>query len=138
MADRIATAVVIVLATAVATPSLALSALSPAAFPFGTDSSPTIVPVAEKARDSRSESRTGELRLGEYACYGNSGRILIGLGFKVSANGHYTDLDGANAGTYSIHGDDVQFEGGHLGGQVGRNLNSGSFTIGTQAHCEPA
>ena len=31
---------------------------------------------------------------GEYACAGSGGTILIGLGFKLLANGTYTDLNG--------------------------------------------
>jgi len=79
----------------------------------------------------------GGLRVGEYACYGSSGSVLIGLGFKVVAAGRTTDLDGGNPGTYSIQGTNVVFRGGHLDGQTGRSLNDGRFTIGTMANCEP-
>ncbi len=78
------------------------------------------------------------LKPGEYACYGSGGRIMIGLGFKVLGGGRYTDLDGKNPGTISVAGGNVRFKGGHLGGQVGRELNAkGGFRIGAQASCEP-
>jgi pyruvate/2-oxoglutarate dehydrogenase complex dihydrolipoamide acyltransferase (E2) component len=77
------------------------------------------------------------LKVVEYACYGSGGRIMIGLGFKVTAPGRYTDLDGKNPGTYAIQGTNVVFRGGHLDGQTGRDLKDGKFTIGTLAGCEP-
>ncbi len=77
------------------------------------------------------------LKLGEYACYGSGGRIMIGLGFKVLTGNRYTDLDGGNAGTFLVAGDTVKFRGGHLGGQTGRDLKGHNFTIGANAGCEP-
>jgi len=77
------------------------------------------------------------LKVGEYACYGVGGRIMIGLGFKVLPGNRYTDLDGHNPGSFSITGNTVSFRGGHLGGKTGRNLRGHSFTIGAQAECEP-
>ena len=72
------------------------------------------------------------LQAGEYACAGSGGTILIGLGFKLKADGTYTDLDGKNAGTVSYTGSNVTFVGGHLAGQVGRNVRGGTnFEIGT-------
>jgi hypothetical protein len=78
----------------------------------------------------------GGLKLGEYACYGSGGSILIGLGFKVLAGNRYTDLDGKEHGTFSISGDKVTFRGGHLDGQVGTNLQDYKFNIHS-ASCEP-
>lgn len=78
----------------------------------------------------------GGLKLGEYACYGSGGNVLIGLGFKVLAGNKYTDLDGKEHGTFSIQGDTVTFHGGHLDGQVGKNLKDYKFTIHS-APCEP-
>ncbi len=78
----------------------------------------------------------GALKLGEYACYGSGGSILIGLGFKVLAGNRYTDLDGKEHGTFSISGDNVTFRGGHLDGQVGTNLHDYKFNIHS-ASCEP-
>jgi hypothetical protein len=77
------------------------------------------------------------LKVGEYACYGVGGRIMIGLGFKVLAGNRYTNLEGRNPGSFSITGDSVKFRGGHLDGKTGRNLRGHSFTIGAQAECEP-
>jgi len=62
---------------------------------------------------------------------------MIGLGFKVAPGGRYTDLDGKNPGRFTIAGGQVRFQGGHLGGQVGRELNGGSFRLGAQASCSP-
>jgi hypothetical protein len=77
------------------------------------------------------------LKVGEYACYGSGGRILAGLGFKVLPGNRYTDLEGGNAGSFSVSGATVTFRGGHLGGQTGRDMRGHSFTLGTQAECEP-
>jgi len=69
------------------------------------------------------------LQAGEYACSGSSG-ILIGLGFKLNANGTYTDLDGKSSGRVVYEGSSVRFVGGHLDGQVGTNVRGGnSFEI---------
>jgi hypothetical protein len=73
------------------------------------------------------------LRPGEFACAGSGGTILIGLGFKILADGTYTDLDGKNKGrvTYSADGATVTFVGGHLNGQVGTGAGNGrNFQIG--------
>lgn len=83
-------------------------------------------------------SANGVLKAGEYACYGSGSRIMAGLGFKVIAGGQYTDLDGKTGGSYSVSGGRVTFRGGHLGGQIGRDLTAqGGFRIGAQAVCEP-
>jgi hypothetical protein len=79
----------------------------------------------------------GALKIGEYACYGAGGRPMIGLGFKVLPGNRYTDLDGKNAGAFSISGGQVAFRGGHLAGQTGRELKDGRFRIGAMAGCEP-
>jgi hypothetical protein len=73
----------------------------------------------------------GGLQAGEYACAGSSGTILIGLGFKLRADGTYTDLDGRTSGKVTYSGSNVTFVGGHLAGQVGHNITGGtSFQIG--------
>ena len=77
------------------------------------------------------------MKPGEYACYGSGGRVLIGLGFIVTAPGRFTDLDHGNAGSYQITGDKIKFSGGHLEGTVGRELKKGRFRVGTMAECEP-
>lgn len=89
-------------------------------------------PVAQDAAASAEG-----LKVGEYACYGSGGTLLIGLGFKVTEPGRYTDLDGGSAGRYKINGSTVTFTGGHLDGETGRDLKDGKFTIGTLAGCEP-
>ncbi len=72
------------------------------------------------------------LQPGEYACAGSGGTILIGLGFRLRADGSYTDLDGKNAGRVVENGGNISFVGGHLAGQVGRNVRGGTnFEIGT-------
>jgi|GEM_PF-1155033 len=78
----------------------------------------------------------GSITTGEWACYGSGGRALIGLAFKVNANGTYTDLDNKNHGTYSVSGSKLIFKGGHLDGQVGHSVGGGRFNIGTTT-CEP-
>ena len=72
-----------------------------------------------------------QLQAGEYTCSGASG-ILIGLGFKMQGDGTYTDLDGKSRGRVAIDGTTLRFIGGHLDGQVGRNLRNGgrNFEIG--------
>jgi hypothetical protein len=70
---------------------------------------------------------------GEYACAGASG-ILIGLGFKVLANGtDYTNLNDANPGHVVYSGTDLKFVGGNLDGQAGHDLRNGgkNFEIGS-------
>src|SRR6476469_545301 len=75
------------------------------------------------------------LQPGEYACAGSGGTILIGLGFRLGADGTYTDLDGKSRGrvTYSADGTSITFVGGHLDGQRGRNVRNGgrNFEINT-------
>lgn len=87
------------------------------------------------APQTNAAARSG-LTTGEWACYGSGGRALIGLGFKVAANGAYTDLDGGSRGTYALNAGTVTFTGGHLGGQVARSVGGGKFNIGTTT-CEP-
>lgn len=82
--------------------------------------------------------RGGTIRVAEYMCVGSGGRILIGLGFRVTGAGRYTDLEGGNAGSFTVGGGRVTFRGGHLDGQVGRDIDAyGGFTIGAGAHCAP-
>lgn len=72
------------------------------------------------------------LRPGEYACAGSGGTILIGLGFKLNADGSYTDLDGKTSGRIQFGGSTVRFVGGHLNGYVGTNVRGGTnFEIHT-------
>ena len=82
---------------------------------------------------------SGDLKLGEYACYGSGGSILIGLGFKAQAGNRYTDLDGRNAGsyTYSAGASTIVFRGGFLDGQAGRNVRTKGFDLTATISCEP-
>ena len=98
---------------------------------------PARAPAAAVRQTPAPAARGGGLKVGEYACYGSGSRILAGAGFKVLGGGRYTDLDGQSRGTYTISGDKVIFNGGHLGGQTGYELNNGRFRIRTQAVCEP-
>ncbi len=94
--------------------------------------------VDQNSQPTKPSTSSGSgLKIGEYACYGSGGRIMIGLGFKVLAGNRYTDLEGGNRGTFVVAGDTVKFRGGHLGGQTGRDLKSYNFTIGANAGCEP-
>jgi hypothetical protein len=79
----------------------------------------------------------GGLKVGEYACYGSGGTLLIGAGFKVTDDSHYTDLDNTTAGTFSVDGDTVTFTGGHLDGETGRDLQDGKFILHEGVSCEP-
>jgi hypothetical protein len=111
---------------------LALTLLFGAAFKCGTPNT-----GGGGNEGNRTPVTSSALKLGEYACYGSGGRIMIGLGFKVLPGNRYTDLDNRESGTFSITGDGVTFHGGHLDGQTGRNLRNYKFTIGAQADCEP-
>jgi len=108
--------------------SIPLSSLQGAAAPAGT---PTPAPAPPVSQGSSA------LATGEYACYGSGGRLLIGLGFKVVANGKYTDLDRKSTGTFTVQGSTITFHGGHLDGQPGRNLHGNKFVLGSMVSCEP-
>ena len=66
------------------------------------------------------------LQAGEYACAASGGRILIGLSFKLTSDGSYTDLDGKTSGRAEFNGSSVRFVGGHLNGYVGTNVRGGT------------
>jgi len=65
------------------------------------------------------------------------GSLLARLGFRALPGSRFTDLDGGSPGTYLLNDDTVSFRRGHLGGQVGRELRSYNFRMGTPASCEP-
>jgi hypothetical protein len=77
------------------------------------------------------------LQSGDYICLGASG-ILVGMGFRVSADGNYTDLDNKSSGsvTYSADGGTVTFVGGHLAGQVGRGAQGGRSLRINNINCQ--
>lgn len=77
------------------------------------------------------------LKVGEYACTGSGGQMMIGLGFKVLSGNRFTDLDGGNVGTFTISDGKVTFRGGHLDGIIGRDLKDYWFVVGSQASCGP-
>lgn len=115
---------------------LALILLVGAAFKCGSDNRRTGGNGPTTDGGPRPTTTSDGLKLGEYACYGAGGQLLIGLGFKVQAGNRYTDLDGGNSGTFSINDDTVRFHGGHLDGQVGKNLRDYKFQI-NQIDCGP-
>jgi hypothetical protein len=91
---------------------------------------------ASRPKQKNTGNSTG-LKIGEYACTGSGGRMMIGLGFKVLSGNRYTDLDGKSRGTFSIAGGKITFRGGHLAGTTGRDLKDNWFTVGAQASCGP-
>jgi hypothetical protein len=91
-----------------------------------------------RAADPVAAQTGSSLKTGEYTCFGSGGRPLLGAGFKVLAGGRYTDLEGGSSGTFSVNGNQVTFRGGHLDGQIGRDLKGDTFRIGTLASCEPS
>lgn len=80
---------------------------------------------------------SGPLKPGEYACYGTGGTLLIGMGFKLAANGSYTDLEGRNPGRVTARGGSVTFTGGTMGGKTARRLDGSRFAFGYATTCEP-
>jgi len=108
--------------------SIPLSSLQGTPAPAGT---PASAPAPAAGQGSSA------LASGEYACYGSGGTLLIGLGFKVVANGKYTDLDRKSTGTFTVQGSSITFHGGHLDGQTGRNLRGNKFVLGSMVSCEP-
>lgn len=99
--------------------------------PQEDDDEPTIKPVRKAGTASSG------LKIGEYACTGSGGRMMIGLGFKVVSSGRYTDLAGKRAGTFTISNGLIKFQGGHLTGVSGRDLKDNWFTVASQARCGP-
>lgn len=95
------------------------------------DDDPTAKPAKKTAGNS------SKLKIGEYACTGADGRMMIGLGFKVVSAGRYTDLDGKRGGTFIIAGGKITFSGGHLSSISGRDLKDNWFTVGAAASCGP-
>ena len=80
-----------------------------------------------------------ELHVGEWACYGTGGLLVLGIGFRLRPNGAYVDLDNRRAGryTYNKAAATITFQGGFLDGQTGRNLKANSLQIYNHISCEP-
>jgi hypothetical protein len=92
-----------------------------------------LIALLHASADGHAAPAPARLTPGEYACSGSSG-ILIGLGFRLKADGTYTDLNGGSMGRVIYNGGSVSFMGGHLAGQVGRNIKGGtSFEMGSFA-----
>lgn len=91
-------------------------------------------PVKEPKKTGKTSA---SLKIGEYACTGSGGRMMIGLGFKITSASRYTDLDGKRRGTFSIAGGKITFRGGHLEGVTGRDLKDNWFVVGAQTSCGP-
>jgi hypothetical protein len=90
-------------------------------------------PAAPAAGDS------GNLYLGEYACYGTGGTLLAAMGFHLKPGGKYHDLDGGGAGTYNYNARQgtISFRGGFLDGETGRDVRNTGFQLTSTIHCEP-
>lgn len=87
------------------------------------------------ATPAAAQGNSSQVPTGEWACYGSGGRLLIGLGFRIEANGQYTDLDRKSRGTYTVQSGTISFKGGHLDGQTGQNFRGNKFQLG-QIGCE--
>jgi hypothetical protein len=97
-------------------------------------------PSADVKTPPAPESReTGNLYVGEYACYGAGGRLMAGMGFHLTPGGKYHDLDTARGGTYLYNAGDstISFKGGFLDGQVGRHVRNTGFALSQTVNCEP-
>jgi hypothetical protein len=91
----------------------------------------------KNAPPKQTSGNSSGLKIGEYACTGSGGRMMIGLGFKVLSGNRYTNLDGDQSGTFTISGGKITFRGGHLDGVIGRDLKDNWFTVASQAQCGP-
>jgi len=80
---------------------------------------------------------TGEVKLGNYACYGSGGAVLAGFNFNLLAGNRYVDASGNNGGEYSVEGGDIVFAGGELDGMRYRQTAPNHYRLGAQASCEP-
>ena len=83
-------------------------------------------------------AQPASLPRGEYMRVGSGGQILIGLGFKVTGPGRYTDLDGGSPGAFTISDGRIHFRGGHLDGEEGVFQRGGGFTIHSASCSGPA
>lgn len=93
--------------------------------------------TTQKTTPKQTGGNATGLKIGEYACTGSGGRIMIGLSFKVLSGNRFTNLDGDRSGTFTISDAKVMFRGGHLDGIIGRDLKDYWFVVGSQASCGP-
>jgi hypothetical protein len=96
----------------------------------GTFAAFMLRPIGKAPAGTTTPNGAGRLPLGEYGCIGLGTTQLAGMGSKLLAGGRYTDLEGGSPGTYRIVGNTIQFSGGHLNGQVGRDIKDNGYTIG--------
>lgn len=80
----------------------------------------------------------GQLYVGEYACYGTMGRMMTGMGFRLSGS-RYVDLDGRRGGSYVYNAGagTIRFNGGFLDGQTGSGVTNAGFQVSSTVNCEP-
>jgi hypothetical protein len=81
----------------------------------------------------------GSLALGEYACYGTGSQLMAGMGFVLSQDGTYADLDGERGGRWQhdTGAATISFSGGFLDGQRGTGVSAQGFAISSTVSCEP-
>lgn len=81
----------------------------------------------------------GSLTLGEYACYGVGSRMMAGMGFVLSDDGTYADVDGERDGRWQHDAATatIAFRGGFLDGQQGTGVSAEGFALGNTVSCEP-
>jgi hypothetical protein len=113
-------------------PSQGVSAF-PLAQLAGSQAATAPVPGVQAARPTG-----GQLYVGEYACYGTMGRMMTGMGFRLSG-GRYADLDGKRGGSYAYNpaAGTIKFNGGFMSGQTGSNVTNAGFQVSSTVNCEP-
>jgi hypothetical protein len=91
-------------------------------------------PVASAGPPPRNSA--GSLPMGEWGCHGTGNRIL--LVFNLLANGTYLDgfKKAAGAYRYDSAAGTITFDGGFMGGQVGKNVHGRDFTLSATINCQ--
>ena len=81
----------------------------------------------------------GALALGEYACYGTGSQLMAGMGFVLSPDGTYADLDNDRGGSWQLDegSASIRFSGGFLDGQRGTGVSAEGFAMTNTVSCEP-
>ena len=77
------------------------------------------------------------LGLGDYVCRsaGAPSTALPALSFRIVDEQRYASLSGQVQGTYRIEGARVLFKGGHLDGEIGRDLANSTFKLAGLEPC---